>query len=231
MKALTVDARGFSYKRLADILFEKGFRQAPLQHIGRTDPQGCSYLVICRALARGQGKTEGLHERRIAVPPKAAGYWRSHTLEPLALLAQDRIEQAGKMRGALRYALMMLFQNGPERTNFKQRHNTSEDRARPYLEMLEAEIDRDFFERLFEEIEIGSDTDENLAAQRSIRTSWLTNLHEHAKAILKTAEAGSPASAVRHYRAWVRAEQAFERAFLAAFRNPYFQRDENNAAA
>jgi CRISPR system Cascade subunit CasA len=144
-KALTVDARGFSYKRLSDILFEKGFRQASLQQIGRNDPQGCSYHLICRALARGQGKTEGLHERRIVVPPKAVGYWRSHTLEPLALLAQDRIEQAGKIRGALRYALMMLFQNGPERPNLKQRHKPSEDRAAPFLDMFETEIDRDFF--------------------------------------------------------------------------------------
>src|SRR6266436_1783467 len=75
VKALTVDARGFTYKRMADILFEKGFRHAPLQQIGKSDPQGCSYVLICRALARGQGKTEGLHERRIVVPPKAVGYW------------------------------------------------------------------------------------------------------------------------------------------------------------
>jgi CRISPR system Cascade subunit CasA len=61
----SVDARGFSYKRVSDILFEKGFRHAPLQDIGRNDPQGCSYLLICRALARGQGKIEGLHERHI----------------------------------------------------------------------------------------------------------------------------------------------------------------------
>jgi CRISPR system Cascade subunit CasA len=231
VKALTIDARGFTYKRMADILFEKGFRHAPLQQIGRSDPQGCSYVLICRALARGQGKTEGLHERRIVVPPKAVGYWRSHTLEPLALLAQDRIEQAGKMRGALRYALMMLFQSGPERTNFKQRHKPSEDRAGSFLDMFEAEIDRDFFERLFEEIEIGGDTDESLAAQRSVRTKWLIDLRARAEAILKAAEAGSPTSAVRHYRSWVRADQAFKGAFLAAFRNPYFPRDDNHAAA
>ena len=72
VKALTVDASGFSYKRLSRILFENGFKQAPLQQIGREDPQGCSYVLICRALARGEGKTEGLHERRISMPPKAA---------------------------------------------------------------------------------------------------------------------------------------------------------------
>jgi hypothetical protein len=149
----------------------------------------------------------------------------------LAILAQDRIEQAGKMRGALRYALMMLFQNGPERPNFKQRDKTSEDRARPFLENFEAEVDRDFFERLFEEIEISGDNDDALAQQRSIRTNWLIALHARAEAILKAAEAGSPTSAVRHHRAWVRAERAFQSAFFAAFRDPYFPRDDHDAAA
>jgi hypothetical protein len=97
--------------------------------------------------------------------------------------------------------------------------------------MFETEIDRDFFDRLFEEIEIGGDTDESLAAQRSARIDWLIDLRARAEAILKAAEAGSPTSAVRHHRAWVRAERAFEGAFFAAFRNPYFPRDDDHAAA
>jgi hypothetical protein len=80
-------------------------------------------------------------------------------------------------------------------------------------------------------IEIGGDTDESLAAQRSARIDWLIDLRARAEAILKAAEAGSPTSAVRHHRAWVRAERAFEGAFFAAFRNPYFPRDDDHAAA
>jgi CRISPR system Cascade subunit CasA len=140
VKALTVDASGFSYKRLSRILFENGFKQAPLQQIGRDDPQGCSYVLICRALVRGQGKTEGLHERRISVPPKAAGYWRSGHLEPIARVSQQRIEQAGQLRKALRTALMVLLQNGPERANFKPRDPSSSERANLFLNCLEAEI-------------------------------------------------------------------------------------------
>jgi hypothetical protein len=132
----------------------------------------------------------------------------------------------------LRYALLMLFQNGPERANFKQRHKPSEDRARAFLENFEAEVDRDFFERLFEEIEIEGDDDDALARQqRFVRTNWLIALRARAEGILKAAEAGSPISVVRHHRAWVRAERAFEGAFFAAFRDPYFPRDDNHAAA
>ena len=221
-KALTVDARGFSYKRLSDILFENGFQHAPLQLIGPGDRQDCAYV----ALARGQGKTEGLHERRIVVPPKAAGYWRSGELEPLAWLSRDRIEQAGKLRSALRYALMVLFQNGPDRADFKPRDPSSDKRAGPFLAAFEAEVDRDFFERLFGEFEADGD-----AAQHDVRKRWLLYLRERGGRILKTAETGSPASTVRRHRAWVRAEQALNDSFFKAFRNPYFPKADAHAAS
>jgi CRISPR system Cascade subunit CasA len=68
-KALTVDARGFSYRRMSDILFEKGFQQAQLQQIGPTDRQGCSYLLICRALARGHPKSASSPRWRASARP------------------------------------------------------------------------------------------------------------------------------------------------------------------
>src|SRR5262249_7471452 len=145
------------YKRLSRILFEDGFKQAPLQLIGRDDPQG-SYVLVCRALVCGQGKTKGLHERRIRVPPKAAGFWRTGDLEPIAQLSQQRIEQAGQVSKSLRTALMVLFQNGPERAKFNARDRSSSDHAKTFLDRFENEIDRDFFERLFEEVETDGDS-------------------------------------------------------------------------
>lgn len=202
-KALTVDARGFAYKRLAEIILEQGFKPAPLQIMAADDPDG-SWLLICRALARGQGKTEGLHERRIVVPPKLAKKW-SREIEAIALISGQRIEQSGIVRSALRYGLMTLFQNGPERDAFKQRDPGSSKRAEPFLNLFEAEIDRDYFERLFEE----AATDDG----RSARIVWLEELYARAQTILRTAEAGSPQSAVRRHRARVRADAALHTAF------------------
>ena len=223
-KALTIDARGFSYERLSKILFENGFEQAPLQKIGAGDPLDCFYLLICRALARGQGKTEGLHERRLIIPPRVAGIYRSGDLEPLAMASQQRIDQAGLVRKALRFGLMTLFQNGPE--DFKRRDPSSEHRAAAFLDAFEADVDRDFFERLFSEIEA-----EGEAARREIRAAWLADLRERAFAILKNSETGSPSSTVRRYRAWVRAEGAFLGAFYKDFRDPYFPKDPSHVAA
>ncbi len=162
----------------------------PCSRLGRTtrkDARTSSSVAPWRA-----GKTEGLHERRISVPPKAAGYWRSGHLEPIAHVSQQRIEQAGQLRKALRTALMVLFQNGPERANFKPADSSSSKRANPFLDSLEAEIDRDFFERLFEEIEMEGD-----AAQREVRARWLKDLRKRAEMVLTAAEAGSlPQSAI-----------------------------------
>ena len=222
-KALTIDARGFSYKRLSDILFENGFRQAPLQRLGPDDPDG-EYNLICRALARGQGKTEGLHERRIVVTPKAAACYRSAELAPLGNLAQARIDQAGKVRSALRYGLMTLFQNGPGREDFKPRDQSSAHRAEPFLYAFEGEVDRDFFDQLFTEFEAEGD-----AEKHEDRKVWLDHLRRHAEWILKTAEAGSPQSTVRRYRAFVRAERSFRESFYKNL-GDYFQRERPDAA-
>lgn len=225
-KALTVDARGFAYKRLADIVFEAGFQQALLQQLLPGDRLDASHTLICRALARGQGKTEGLHERRLHVSPKTLRCWRSGELEPLARLSQDRIENVGKVSGALRFGLMVLFQNGPSRTDFKARDPSSGNRAAPFVARFETDVDRDFFERLFAEFESEDD-----AAQREERTRWLADLRDRAHACLRAAEAGAPSSVVRHYRASVRAEGAFLGAFYKAFRNPYFPKEVSDVAA
>jgi hypothetical protein len=83
-----------------------------------------------------------------------------------------------------------------------------------------------FFERLFTEVEADSD-----AAKRETRADWLSELRRRALALLRTAEAGSPVSSIRRYRAWVRAESAFNNSFYKSFRDPYFAKDEHHGAA
>ncbi len=225
-KSLTVDARGFFYKRLADIIGgeTRGFAHAPLHRIGAEEAERSAFLLVCRALARGQGKTEGLHERRIPVPPRTIDFWRSGDTAPLADIAQQRIEQAGQVRGALRRALMVLFQNGPDRGGFQATDPNSGKRAEPFLERLEAAIDDTFFPHLFAEIEVEDDE-----AKAALRAAWLAMLLRRAEAILADAEAGTPGSAMRRYRAHVRAEAALRGIFHGTFRD-YFPKETSDAA-
>ena len=135
-----------------------------------------------------------------------------------------RIEQAGLVRKALRFGLMMLFQNGP--TDFRPTDPNSAKRADPFLDRFETEIDRDFFDALFAEVETEGDP-----AKRAARAVWLDDLRFRALALLRAAEAGSPLSSIRRHRALVRAESAFHNSFFKSFRDPYFPKDERHDAA
>ncbi len=62
---LTVGRRGFHYDLLRRLLFENDFEPAAAQLPRTGDPE--LMLLVATALARGRGKTEGLHERVLAL--------------------------------------------------------------------------------------------------------------------------------------------------------------------
>lgn len=223
-KALTIDARGFSYRRMSEILFGEGFAPAPLQQIFPQDDASGALMLVARALARGQGKTEGLHERHILASRRIVRLLADGRTEELAVPSKERVKQAGLVRKALRFGLMMLFQNGP--TDFRPTDPNSAKRADPFLDRFEMEIDRDFFEALFSEVETAS-----APAKRETRAKWLDDLRFRAFDLLRAAEAGSPVSSIRRHRALVRAESAFHNSFYKSFRDPYFPKDEHHDAA
>ena len=104
-------------------------------------------------LVRGQGKTEGLHERVIPLPhtivadlPFDADEENSGTL---AELSRDMVKLAGEARKVLRQAILVYLQ-GPEHPNF-----TKSDAA-PVVSGFDRAIDEQFFARLFAVPEVGS---------------------------------------------------------------------------
>ena len=223
-KALTINRTGFDYERLARIIARRGFEFAPLQAVGSEEAQHSSFLLVCRAMARDQGKTEGLHERRIPVPPRAIDFWRSGNTAPLAEIAEQRIEQAGGVLRALWHALMVLFQNGPDRASFQPNDRSSRKRVEPFLGRLESRVDDDFFRHLFAEVEA-----EQHEERTRLRAAWLTLLLDHARSILREAETGSPTSTARRFRAQARAEAALNGMFFGMFKD-YFPKETSDAA-
>lgn len=220
-KALTIDGRGFHYRRLTRILFSADYAPAPLQEVVESDGNE-RLTLVCRALARGQGKTEGWHERIVPISPKGAGLLKRDRTDRLAKLAGDRIDDIAGVGKILRYALMVLFQRGPDRDGFKPRDPGSSARAEPFLKRFDTEVDREFFEDFWREADHLDAPDQMAAARRT----WQRKLRHLAHDILRTAESGSPVSAVRSYRALARAEGAFNGAFAKAFPDVW---EENNA--
>lgn len=198
--ALSLTGEGFSYRRLSDLLFGKRWHHALLQTPQPED--GKAGLVLsATAIARGQGKTEGFHCRRLPIPPGAAVAFR-RAPDELAAIAKARIEQVGQTaQKVLKPALFALLQDGPEQVNFK--HAPSETQARPWLARFDRRVDRSFFEDLWAEVEAPPEK------RVELRNAWLWDLKAQAESVLEQAAEATPSATMRRYRAQVRAQSFF----------------------
>lgn len=148
--ALTVASAGFGYRKLHEILF--GDWQAPPALKLRPD-DGVAPMVVAMALARGQGKTDGYHERWLPIPPKARPFFaRADGDDRLGVRSKLQLERAAvASRTVLKPAVCTLLQ-GTGDLDFR------DDRAQPWIDRLEARIDDRFFTELFDAAPLDSDT-------------------------------------------------------------------------
>jgi CRISPR type I-E-associated protein CasB/Cse2 len=210
-KVLTTDAGGFGYRRLVDLLFPgEGGRPSLLQDPVATD-EAEGLALLARALVRGQGKTEGYHERHVLFSKRVRTMLGSRAADSAAQAARERVGLAGELKGrVLRPALLALFQNGPE--SIEWRHDASGRKADGFLTAFDRAVDRTFFPDLWEELD--RDVPEQCHA---CRAAWVRRLLGIAETIVKEADATAPKSTRRRYRSWVRALDALYR-FVS--RNP-----------
>ena len=95
--ALTVGSRGFDYRLLVQLLFEADFEPAAAQKPREGD--GDPVLFLASALARGQGKTQGLHERTLTLSGEARlKIGQPDTRASLGRRASERVLAADRMR-------------------------------------------------------------------------------------------------------------------------------------
>lgn len=215
MKPLTVDGTGFTYKRIVNLLDAGEFSFAPLQQVDERDGREGVQLVFI-ALVRGQGETQGYHERRILVPRRAVpSFMREGSTPRLATLTRQRVQDvADATRKALQPALFQLFQSAPATIDF--RDPKAIGKARPHLKTFDRAVDALFFgPHLFCELIAEPDTE----AARKNRRDWINLLKAEALSVLATAETGSPLSHVRRYRARAAAERVLVGAFHHHFKD------------
>lgn len=167
---LTLGRGGFHYARVSELLFSGQWAGAPALDVRIED--GPTPVALFRALVRGQGKTEGLHERVVPVPEKARSLFASREgRAQLGTLAQARIEAAKNLgRKVLKPAFCALLQGGADDLRF------DDDRADALLEDVDRAIDAEFFARLFDDI------DESPEEQRARFERWLLELGKQALA-------------------------------------------------
>ena len=138
--ALTVGSRGFDYRLVARLLFENDFEPAAAQRLKHAD--GDPVLFTASALARGQGRTEGLHERTISIAGAARSrLWHPDSRAALGRRAQDWIANADKMGRKVLFPALMRIAPGDT----------------PPQDTFSAHVDEVFFDYLFGTVEAPED--------------------------------------------------------------------------
>ncbi len=188
-KALTIGAEGFHYKLATELLISKKFRAPIAQEIDVTDGSD-GIVLLAQGVTRGQGKTEGYHERRIPISPKMRNMLQKSQTDQLAKIAGERVDAIGKIRSVLWTALATLFDQGAAKDKFS---DSAKDKAAVFSKIFEQTEDARFFDELNAEIE-AVEPDE-------VRLQWFLTMADRAEIILRNAFLTGPQSSEQRYRA------------------------------
>ncbi len=198
-KALTVSANGWTADLMRRILFQDTIRRTRLQEPGE-DWQGDTWL-LASVLVRGQGTTDGFHERHLPIPAHAKRrLFKLQQDDPLAILARESIELAGLMRNrVLKPAVFAIMQGAPEKLAF------DDDTANAWWKRFTARFETlwsdDYFPWLWS---LPDPLDKDQA-----RLDWTDRIKRHAETVLQEAEQALPRHTGRLWHARVAAGRAF----------------------
>lgn len=202
-KSWGIGATGFGYRKLADLLNPAKVDLPPLS-LPRDDETGWAMDLMMTGITRGQGKTEGYHERIIPIPPQGTGLFGKPRF---TALIEGRRAHALDAARHLRGALQTMFQGGPAerrpdgRWSAKTRRDDAVTNAR--IVALEAEFDRlvdaEFFDDgLWQALVDTADED---GGQHD--RLWRETLVGLATVVFKRAVAAAPHGELRRIRAIV----------------------------
>lgn len=192
-KALTVSANGFDYRLAHRILLGSEFVK-PLALTELRGERNQDSEIHMAVLVRGQGKTEGLHERIIKLPKSIAAALTPAGSDPedgkakaLKDVSEHMVQYASNARRVLRQAMIVYLQ-GPEHPDFQS------NCADPISQRYDRALDERFFDFLFEQNRDGFD------AARTER-AWQRFLLEEALCLAGEVWDGASAPSVRREKA------------------------------
>jgi CRISPR system Cascade subunit CasA len=198
-KGLSLSADGFSYRKLAELLHPSKFKLPILAKAGGNEPHE-DLVWVARSICRGQGKTEGYHERRIPLSRKALATLATRQ-ETVAEIAESHVMALNELRLALRAALCSMTEGAPGKAATDK--VTPARFAEPWLARLEREAEEDFFEDLWDEA--GAEETE----RSRILFEWLKKQRLRGQQLLIEAASSMPQPITRRYKALAQAQIAF----------------------
>jgi CRISPR system Cascade subunit CasA len=186
-KALSITSRGFDYRLASTLAFSDDFERTIASKVCEDDGKEGLFL-LAQGITRGQGKTEGYHERRIPVSRRIREAFRIGHTDEIAKRAKDRIAAIADVRKVLWIALCNLLGNGDPSVSDETKRKASE-----FARRFESEEDVRFFDDLIVEVESDS--------QEEVHDRWLAEMFDRAERVLELAFIAGPRSAERRYRA------------------------------
>ena len=158
------------------------------------DREGLS--IVAAALVRGQGKTEGLHRRRVPVSRwETISAYDEAPLDRIGAVAEKRAEDAYEASRRLGRALISLVQGGPDKARLDD--DAAKKKTERWLEQFNRTVDSEFFDAPFWAEAAG-----DVANHRIL---WRTRLRAIASEVFDTAAEAAPRTEVRRIRAIARA--------------------------
>jgi CRISPR system Cascade subunit CasA len=201
IKSLTISGNGFSYDVVRKLISHEDLIPSPAQRYGDADTRK-PMLFWAHGLTRGQGITEGLHQRILLIPGKVLGRLRpDEERAKLAKRAKLQAELTGNIRRkALYAALRVLYAGG------------ATDEERPidehWMRRYEQDADARFFVHLFEHMD-KEEIESNLL--------WFKLMRSCAYTLLMEATHAAPIPSAKRWRAIAIAESMFHSSF---YRHP-----------
>lgn len=202
-KSLTLAGGGFTYKRVTEYLASTGDWRPPIL-LRPTEAEARStdsMRLVARAMVRGQGKTEGYHERIVPLRQKMIrAIGNAARTEDIGVIARARINQVAIVQRILSHAIQTFLSSGEADSASPE----DRERARAWLNRLDEIVDASFFAALQDEFEAPD------SQHDAIRNEWLLSVVDHARELLHDACDTLPCRAIHRYRARARAESLFE---------------------
>ena len=205
--------RKFGYEQVADGLMSPDWEKPHLLRLTQAERDSSTAMyLVARGMVRGEGKTAGYHERIIPLRPTAVRSLGSDgEAGKLGTLANERIEEVGKVRNILRDAIATFYYKGDDIYKLKKRDLKKlrfRDEINRLIALWDELVDARFFDDLQAELEADG------TERERIRRKWLRNgtdgLVDHARNVLHAAEDALPCSTGHRYRAHAQARNLFE---------------------
>ncbi|WP_232316701.1 type I-E CRISPR-associated protein Cse1/CasA [Candidatus Burkholderia verschuerenii] len=197
-KALSITAKGFDYRLASTLAFSNEFERTIASKLLESDGDE-GIVLLAQGITRGQGKTEGYHERRIPISPGMIGWIRRHGTDEIAQRAETRIVAIGEVRKVLWSAMCGLLGNGDSNVSDETKRKVGD-----FSREFEQAEDTRFFDDLIEEVDAQTNN-----AKTRVHEAWLCALVDRAAATLERAFDSGPRSAERRYLAQAAALSRF----------------------